>query len=159
MSCLLLAVALCGSLPTGVGAAEEATAESAGEVTGEVTGDAAEEATGEATEEAVQSAAHYTRLAPDILVNLRGSGGHYLMVTAEVQTRSAADVEKVMQHAPAIRHHMLMSMGEMGYREALTVEGRQKLADDSLAIIRRVLDEETGANEVVAVLFTSYLVE
>ena len=101
----------------------------------------------------------YGRIPPDIIVNLRGSGAHYLMVTAEIQTRSQADIENVLHHAAAIRHHMLMSMGEVGYREALTPEGRQQLADEALAIVRRVLAEEAGGNEVEAVLFTSYLVE
>ena len=101
----------------------------------------------------------YTKLHPDIIVNLRGSGSHYLMVTAQVQTPSRADVDNTQVHLPAIRHHMLMMMGEMGYREALTPEGRQKLADETLAIVRRVLDEEVGENAVERVLFTSYLVE
>lgn len=131
---LLLAAVLCASLPSPAHAAEEEPA-------------------------AVRAEMLYSRIPPDILVNLRGSGGHYLMVTAEIQTSRQADIDNALYHAAAIRHHMLMSMGEVAYRDALSPEGRVRLGEQSLAIVRRVLDEETGDNDVRAVLFSSYLVE
>ncbi len=117
-------------------------------------GDAASDAPPAATGELL-----FTKLSPDIIVNLRGSGSHYLMVTAQLQTRRPEDILNAQRHLPALRHNLLMMMGGFDYREAMTLEGRQKLADESLAIVRRVLDEEAGSNAVEAVLFTSYLVE
>ena len=122
-------------------------------------------ATAEAAEEVAAQASDsgdellYTKLYPDFIVNLRGSGSHFLMVTTQIRTRLQSDIDNALLHLPALRHNLLMLMGEISYRDALSVEGRQKLADDALAAIQRVLDEEVGGSEVEAVLFTDYLVE
>ena len=137
LAIFLLGLVLTGT-PVLLPAAEQATAEAAGVAKAELL---------------------FARLTSDLVVNLRGSGAHYLMVTAELQTRSQTDNDNAQPHAPAIRHQLLMNMGEMGYREALTIEGRQKLAEQALQTVREVLDEEAGGNNVEAVLFTSYLVE
>ena len=101
----------------------------------------------------------FAKLHPDFIVNLRGAGSHFLMVTAQIQTRRPEDVQNALHHLPALRHELLMIMGELGFRDALSLEGRQKLAEDSLTAVRRVLDEETGGNAVEAILFTDYQVE
>ena len=101
----------------------------------------------------------FTKLYPDFIVNLRGNGSHFLMVTTQVQTRAQVDIDNALKHRPALRHHLLMLLGDVSYRDALSPEGRLKLAEDALAVVRRVLDEEAGGSEIEAVLFTSYLVE
>ncbi len=103
--------------------------------------------------------AQYLKLHPDLLVNIKGGGAQFLMVTAQVMSRGTAGVESVKRHKAAIRHHLLLLLSEQTYDTIKTVANKQELMRKALELIQKVLVEESETGEIEALFFTNFIVE
>ncbi len=113
-----------------------------------------------AAEEDTPAEAKYYKLRPDLVANLQSRGrSHFLMLTAQVMSRGPEGIKQAQYHLPALRHQILLLMGDQSYSTLKTLKGKKKLQGDILAIIQEILTEETGESQIEAVYFTDFVIE
>ncbi len=114
----------------------------------------------QAAEEAPQAGAEYYKLHPDLIANLQGGGrAHFLMLTVQLMSRGPDGIKYAKYHAPALRHQVLLLMGDQSHSALTTLEGKKKLQADVLAAIQKVLTEETGEAQIEGAYFTNFVIE
>lgn len=124
---------------------------------------AAQPKTGEevdAKPELPKSPALYAALDPAFIVNLDDERAQrFLQVQVEVMSRDAKAIEQLQRHAPRIRSQLLLLFGQQQAAELATRAGKEQLQAEVLAEIREILIAETGAAEIEAVYFTSFVMQ
>jgi flagellar FliL protein len=118
-------------------------------------------ATAAAKPAAPHSAPIYYKFDPAFVVNFGGEGSaRYLQVTVEAMSRDAAVMESLKNFEPAVRNDLVMLYSGQDNATLMTVEGKEKLRDATLGIIRKVLDSEGGNGKgLEAVYFTSFVIQ
>ncbi len=102
----------------------------------------------------------YVDLAPPFTVNFQGSRGpRFLQISVEVMTRQAEVRELLKQHMPVIRSQLILLFSSQSSEELDSREGKEKLIQETLATIQRVLEEQSGKKGVEAVYFTSLVMQ
>jgi flagellar FliL protein len=100
----------------------------------------------------------YVPLAPAFVVNLEDMDVvRYLQLEIEVTVRRPVVVDEIKLHMPAIRNALLMLFSDQDYHNLLKVEGKEKLRQDALAEVRRVMKEQSGAGGIDNLYFTSFV--
>lgn len=103
---------------------------------------------------------NYVPLDPAFVVNFGDdSEVRFLQVTIELGTRDTSMVDQIREHRPAIRNNLVMLFSSQNPMELNTREGKEKLRDDTLAEVQKVLEEETGDPGVENVFFTSFVMQ
>jgi flagellar protein FliL len=93
-------------------------------------------------------------------VNLQPGRAHqYLQVGLSVKLANNSAADTIKLHMPEIRSRMLMLLSTKGSAELLTVEGKQQLAAELTAEVRRPLRDEAQARSVQSVVFTSFVIQ
>lgn len=119
------------------------------------TADTAEDA------EAPAGPAIYQSLHPPLVVNFKDSFGepHFMQVTMEVMSRDQNAINSVREHLPAIRNALILKFGQAQYEEVITREGKEKMLDDALREIQRVMTDRIGEPAVEEVYFTALVIQ
>ena len=82
------------------------------------------------------------------------------VATATGSTGCAAVMESLKNFEPAVRNDLVMLYSGQDNATLMTVEGKEKLRDATLGIIRKVLDSEGGNGKgLEAVYFTSFVIQ
>jgi flagellar protein FliL len=114
----------------------------------------------EAAPPAAAAPPQYLALSPAFVVNLKDDEAmRYLQLEVEVMARDAAALDAVKTHMPVIRNNLLLLMGQKGYFELDTREGKEALRGEMLGEIQEVLTAETGAPGVEAIYFNSFVMQ
>ncbi len=114
----------------------------------------------EEAKEEIGAGVQYLKLSPAFIVNVKSADrGHYLQAETQVKLQGMEWVQKVQHHLPAIRHNLIMLFSEQDLQQLKTVKGKKKLQADALAIIQRVLKEQSGEQGVDALYFTSFVIQ
>jgi len=103
-------------------------------------------------------ASAYLDLTPPFVVNLEGSETsdiRFLQVSVSVRVASDADLEILKKHMPVIRHNLNFLFGDLDFNDIRSREGKKKLADKALEVVREALKKATGNPVVEAVYFNS----
>lgn len=116
----------------------------------------AEEAEAESSEASGESVA-YMDLSPAFVVNLDGkeSDIRYLQVNMSVMVGKESELEIVRKHSPVLRHHLNMLFSSLDFNDINNTEGKNKLTEESLKVVRDALKKATGKSIVKAVYFNS----
>lgn len=102
----------------------------------------------------------YVSLDPAFIVNLdSGLEPRFLQVSVDVMGRHAKTLEQVSAHAPQIRSRLLMLMGQQAPSQLSTREGKEALQAAVLDEIKLILLAETGAAEIEAVFFSTFVMQ
>jgi len=102
----------------------------------------------------------YIPIDPAFVVNFASQGrARFLQITVEVMTRDPKVVEHVEQHLPVIRNNLMLLFSSQTYDSVSTLEGKETLREEALAVIQQILEEETGDPGVEAVYFTSFVMQ
>ncbi|WP_168203115.1 flagellar basal body-associated FliL family protein [Marinobacter fonticola] len=123
---------------------------------------AEEEDTDEAAEEQAEATPSiYVEMKPAFVTNIGQSGGRLSYVKAEVTLRvTSADAETaVTNHAPRLRHEMVMLLGNQNREELSTPQGQESLRTQALEQFNQVLEQEQTGTTIQDVLFTSFVVQ
>jgi flagellar FliL protein len=109
----------------------------------------------------VPSPAQYFALEPPFVVNLIGSAGgaRYLQVEVQLMTRDPEAMKNIQLHAPAIRAKLLMLFAQQNAEALITRAGKERLQNDALNDVKKLLIAETGKPSVEALLFTSFVMQ
>jgi len=99
----------------------------------------------------------YLDLEPAFVVNLDGkeSDIRYLQIRMSVMVEKEGDLDIVKKHSPVIRHHLNMLFSSLDFNEISSREGKNKLTEESLKVIRDSLQKAEGIPVVKAVFFNS----
>lgn len=114
----------------------------------------------EVVEEIEVQPAFYVPITPDFIVNYHSQGRlRYLKVSVELMGRSEEFKDIVNQHMPMIKDNLVSLFAAQDFKFLQTREGQEKLRDDSLEEVQRVMLEYTGEPTVEKVLFTQYVLQ
>ena len=103
---------------------------------------------------------NYVPMDPPFVVNFGADTDvQFLQVSLEVGTRDPETVDMIKEHRPAIRNSLVMLFGNQDPEALNSREGKEKLRDQTLAEIQKVMKEETGQRGVDSVFFTSFVMQ
>jgi flagellar FliL protein len=113
-----------------------------------------------APEDKKQAPAVYFAFDPPLIVNFDDEQAvRFLQLQMEVLARDPAAIEAVKLHSPVIRNNLLMLMNGRDYKSLMNREGKEKLRQECLKEIQRILTKETGKPGIEDVFFTSFVVQ
>ena len=98
----------------------------------------------------------YLDLSPAFVVNLdsKESDIRYLQINMSVMVGQEDDLEMVKTHMPVLRHHLNMLFSSLDFNDISDREGKNKLTDETLKVVRDALQEAAGKPVVKAVFCT-----
>lgn len=115
------------------------------------------EQTGAAASEAP---AVYLALQPAFVVNYRvGSRTRFLQLELSILSREDEALGIIDTHMPVVRNDILLTLQGQDYRQLLTDEGKQALADQLTNVIQDIVMQQLGRPGVEKVLFTNFVLQ
>lgn len=111
--------------------------------------------------EAVKLPSIYVPLDPPFVVNFDpGAGARFLQITVQLMTRDPHMAEFAKAHEPVIRNDLLLLFGNQKVDDVSTREGKEKLREDALQAVRKIVKEEGDKPEQIeALYFTSFVMQ
>ncbi|VXC08112.1 Flagellar protein FliL [Luteimonas sp. 9C] len=107
-----------------------------------------------------KAAATYFALDPAFVVNLADTDmARFLQADVQVMTRDAPTLAAIEAQAPAIRNRLLLLFGQQTAAQLGQRSGKERLQEQGLAEVRKLLREEGQPTKVEAVIFTSLVVQ
>ena len=108
-----------------------------------------------------KAAAIYYKFDPAFVVNFGSEGNtRYLQITLEAMSRDAAVVEEIKNSEPAIRNDLVLMFSAQTYEALMVPEGKEKLRQATLEVVRKSVAAEGGKGEAVeGVYFTSFVIQ
>ena len=102
----------------------------------------------------------YIKLGDPFIVNfMAGDQIRYLQVAIEVMSRDP-DVEKDIEtHMPVIRNNLVMLFSGLDFETISSVEGKQKIREQALKEVQKILEEQTGYKGIEDLYFTSFVMQ
>ena len=126
-------------------------------------GNAKDKKSAAAKEEAhpTKGPALYVPLDPPFVVNFEAEQlVRFLQVTVQVMSRDPATVELVKSNDPVVRNDLLLLFGNQSYATISSREGKEKLRQQALEAVRKVVTNAGGKPaKVEAVYFTSFVMQ
>ncbi len=102
----------------------------------------------------------YVPLDPPFVVNFNSDTDvRFLQVSVELGTRDPAVADSIKEHRPAIRNNLVMLFSSQDPQALNTRDGKEKLRDETLSEVQKVLRRETGSPGVENVFFTSFVMQ
>lgn len=119
---------------------------------------AQDEQAGESNEQAV-STTQYIDLKPAFVVNYGGVGRLRYLKTSVTLRVGDASIAAVRRHMPYIRHLLVMLLSKASVEDVSSMEGREMVRQSALQAIQDFLSEEEGQQQIVDLLFNSFIVQ
>jgi flagellar FliL protein len=103
----------------------------------------------------------FVPLDPPIVVNFQGNQTvRFLQVEVRLSSREPETVELMKNIQPVFRNDLLMLFGTQDAAQLATRAGKEKLRDESLALVRKIVKAENGKPDTVDnVFFTSFVMQ
>jgi flagellar FliL protein len=93
-------------------------------------------------------------------VNLQPENGEqYLQLSFSLQMENPQQVELIKQNMPKVRSRLLMLLSSKKSSELTTSEGKQQLAAEIIGQIKQPFATDGPQQEVMEVLFTSFIIQ
>lgn len=84
---------------------------------------------------------------------------HYLQVELSLKANETEVITAVENSKPEIRNQILLLLSSKKPSEINTLEGKQKLSQDIIQAIRSKIESESLQNDILDVLFTSFIIQ
>lgn len=102
----------------------------------------------------------YIPFEPAFTVNFGGSSSsRFMQVTIEAMTHDSSVVEQVRKHSPVIRNSIVLLLSSQSVEAVSTLEGKEKLRQEILANVQKILTERTGKPGIEEIYFTSFVMQ
>ena len=101
----------------------------------------------------------YFELEPIVVNFKQGNRGRFLQVKITLMVRNEKFLEAVKLHDPWIRNDLIGLFSRQSYKAVQSFEGKEKLREQALVVVRKIMKQETGHDGVEQVLFTSFIME
>jgi len=93
-------------------------------------------------------------------VNLQPENGdQYLQVAFTLEVEGAEQAELIKTNMAKVRSRVLLLLSGKKASEINTVEGKQQLAGEILAVVKEPFDKHGDEQEISDVLFTSFIIQ
>ncbi len=115
-----------------------------------------EEEAAEGEEAQLQSAYH--SLKPSLTTNVQGDA-KYVRCDVQIMTKDDRNLEQIQLHSPALRHEMLLLLGDQKGEKLKTPAGKEALRKQALKALGKVMQELTGKNTIDGLFFTAFFVQ
>lgn len=105
--------------------------------------------------------ATYIPLEPPFVVNFENQEAvRFLQVSIQILTRDSGTAELLKLHEPVVRNDLLLLLSNQQYATIASREGKEKLRQQSLEAVRKIIGDEGGKpNLVEQVFFTSFVMQ
>jgi len=115
----------------------------------------------EAAKPKLPAQAQYLALEPPFVVNLNGGieGPRYLQVEIQLMTRDATALADLERNVPAIRARLLMLLAQQTAESIADRSGKEKLQEQALKEVQKLMQTETGKPGAESLLFTSFVTQ
>ena len=100
----------------------------------------------------------YFELKPALVMNI-AEGGKFVRCDVQLLINDPPLVVGVELHAPALRHELLMLLGEQDGNKLRTAQGKEELRMKALEMAKKVMKEQTGKESVSDLFFTAFFVQ
>ncbi len=114
-----------------------------------------------AEEEAQEPASKsiYVSMHPHFLTNL-ADGKHFVQIKAQAMVANEETQSALKLHMPAVRHELLMLLGDMQAADLKGVAQKQQFLDNAVAVMREVLiQRQAPAADVEGMFITSMVIQ
>jgi flagellar FliL protein len=102
----------------------------------------------------------YYKFDPPFVANIQGQGGsRFLQLSIEAMTYDQNVSTEIDQNMPVIRNNILLLLSDLTYEQVAAKEGKQKLREDILKEIQKVLKDKIGKPGVEEVYLTSIVMQ
>ena len=103
----------------------------------------------------------YQSLHPPLVVNFKDGEGdsHFMQITMEIMARDQGVINLVRENIAVIRNALILLYSSAIYEEVTTRAGKEKMLEDGLAEIERVMVDTTGEGGVEALYFTALVIQ
>jgi flagellar FliL protein len=103
----------------------------------------------------------YIGLDPPFVTNFEAEQlVRFLQITVQLMSHDTATIELIKANDPAIRNDLLLLFGNQKYADIATRAGKERLRQDALVSVRRIIAGAGGHPEhVEAVYFTSFVMQ
>lgn len=102
----------------------------------------------------------YYPLKPPIIVNFQARGRQrFLQADITLMMRDEMVVQAIETHMPMLRNALVLLFSGQVYEDLQTAEGKERLREESLAELQRLLQQEIGKPGVEQVLFTNFVMQ
>ena len=100
----------------------------------------------------------YFSLKPPLIANVQGKA-RYARIDVQLMAGSEESIPDLQLHAPAIRHELLLLLGDQKGEDLKNPKGKEKFRKHALAAVGKIVKEYTGSNGVKDLFFTSFFVQ
>lgn len=102
----------------------------------------------------------YLSLQPAFVVNLRGGDSvRYLQVGITLMSHDAAAIEVAKEADPVIRNALVLLLGGQDSTSISDTAGREKLQEQALAAVQKIVQARLGRPGIKALYFTSFVMQ
>lgn len=102
----------------------------------------------------------FVSLGPAFIVNLSGDDTlRYLQLDVQVATTNEATARALEQFQPDLRNQLLLLFSSQTAQNLAPRSGKEKLQAEALAAIKATLKKSRAADDVSAVIFTSFVMQ
>lgn len=93
-------------------------------------------------------------------VNLQPeTGEQFLQIAFTLQVEDQAQIETMKMYMPQVRSRLLILLSGKKPSEISTVDGKQKLADDIVAVMKKPFSADGPPQLILNVFFTSFVIQ
>ena len=102
----------------------------------------------------------YVAIEPPFVVNITdGKTLRFMQVSAQFKVANAESANAINTHISAIRHSILMLLGDQTVQDVYTTRGKEKLRKQCLVEAKKVLNTYTDTNDIENIYFTSFIIQ
>jgi flagellar protein FliL len=103
----------------------------------------------------------FLTLEPAFVVNFEAAqAAKFLQIEVRLASRDPEMVELLKHNDPLIRNDLLLLFGSQDYNQVATREGKDRLREQTLAAVRRIVQNEGGEpSKVEGAYFTSFVMQ
>ena len=101
----------------------------------------------------------YVSMHPHFLTNL-ADGKHFVQIKAQAMVANEETESALQLHMPAVRHELLMLLGDMQAADLKGVKQKQQFLEHAVEVMRDVLTErQAAAADVEGMFITSMVIQ
>ncbi len=100
----------------------------------------------------------YFSLKPSLIANVHGKA-RYARFDVQLMANDEESIPDLRLHAPAIRHELLLLMGDQKGEDLKSPKGKERFRQTALSAVGKVVKAQTGTNSVKDLFFTSFFVQ
>jgi flagellar FliL protein len=100
----------------------------------------------------------YHSLSPSLIGNIK-SGGRYARCDVQLMTKDESTLEAIRLHTPALRHELLLLIGEQSGKDLTNPKGKERFRKAALKALQGVMKEMSGKESIDDLFFTAFFVQ